>query len=165
MDLRVRLVEAEAYLGGDDPASHAFRGRTARNAVMFGPAGFAYVYFIYGMHHCLNVVTGHDGDPEAVLLRAAVLEVEGGQARLDGPGRLCRSLSIDRTSNGADLCHGESGIWIEPRLGPAPRPVLVTPRVGVKDPAPLRFLIPPPRAGRTSQVYKRKAGHLGPPPL
>ena len=115
----VRLTEVEAYAGADDPGSHAFRGRTDRTAVMFGPAGRLYVYFTYGMHHCCNVVVGEEGTAAAVLLRAG--EVVDGlelarsrRARPDGrlppdrdlargPARLCRALAIDRTLDGAVL--------------------------------------------------------------
>src|SRR5687767_15954370 len=102
----VRLVEVEAYRGADDPASHSFRGRTPRNAVMFGPPGHLYVYFTYGMHHCANVVCGGVGTPSAVLLRAGeVVEgVETARVRRPGatdrdlargPARLCTALAID----------------------------------------------------------------------
>lgn len=110
----VRITEVEAYDGPADPGSHAFRGRTRRNATMFGPPGRLYVYFTYGMHHCCNVVVGEEGAPSAVLLRAG--EVVEGQdlARqrrpratdrdlARGPARLCRALAIDRDQDGADL--------------------------------------------------------------
>ncbi len=137
---RVRVIETEAYLGSDDPASHAFRGQTSRNAPMFGRAGVAYVYFIYGMHHCFNVVTGAPGDPQAVLLRGAMAQTPG--LRLQGPGLLCRELHIDLGDNGVDLCGANGGaLWLEP--GAAPGSVLVTPRIRVRDPRPLRFRTPP----------------------
>ena len=104
---RVRIVETEAYGGRDDPASHAARGPTPRSAVMFGPPGVAYVYLIYGMHHCLNLVTGPDGEAGAVLIRAAeplagVAPRQGTPAHrlCAGPGLLCRSLGIDLALNG-----------------------------------------------------------------
>lgn len=138
--VRVRVTETEAYLGSTDPASHAYRGRTQRNAPMFGMAGIAYVYFVYGMHHCFNVVTGQEGDPQALLIRAAEGESWGGQSRLSGPARLCRALGIDRSYNGLDLCRpGFSPIWFEPGSATRRR-VVVTPRVGVRDQSPLRFL-------------------------
>jgi DNA-3-methyladenine glycosylase len=97
-----RVVETEAYVGSDDLGSHAHRGRTARTWPMFGPPGHAYVYLIYGMHTCLNVVTEAEGYPAAVLLRALepVADLPGSAS---GPGRLCRATAIDRRFNGADL--------------------------------------------------------------
>ena len=92
-----RIVEVEAYVGQEDLAAHSSRGRTARTSVMFGPAGHAYVYFIYGMHFCFNAVTDAEGVGAAVLVRA--LEPgEGVEGRTDGPGRLCRALGIDRAT-------------------------------------------------------------------
>jgi DNA-3-methyladenine glycosylase len=95
--IHIRLTEVEAYTS-DDPASHSFRGLTARNAPMFGPAGRYYVYLIYGLHHCVNIVTGGVGDGQAVLLRGGVID---GVARshTDGPGKLARTLGIDRSWN------------------------------------------------------------------
>lgn len=140
LTLRARICETEAYLGPTDPASHAFHGRTPRTAPMFGPAGIAYVYFIYGMHYCFNVVTGREGEPEAVLIRGAVAGTPEAPQLLAGPALLCRAFSIDLSCNGEDLCRpGLSRIWFEvdPRWTSSP---LVTARVGVKDQRPLRFL-------------------------
>lgn len=101
--LRVgRIVEVEAYLGPHDLAAHSARGRTARTEVMFGPPGHAYVYLIYGMHHCMNVVVEAEGTAAAVLLRA-VEPVRGIEGRTQGPGLLCKALHIDRRHNGIDL--------------------------------------------------------------
>jgi DNA-3-methyladenine glycosylase len=97
-----RIVETEAYLGPKDRAAHSWRGRTPRTEVMFGPRGHAYVYFIYGVWHCLNVVTGRPGLPQAVLLRA-LEPVTGITDRTAGPGLLCRAMHIDRRLNGIDL--------------------------------------------------------------
>jgi len=97
-----RIVETEAYLGAHDLAAHSARGRTARNEVMFGPPGHAYVYLIYGMHHCLNVVTERDGHASAVLLRA-IEPVRNITGRTQGPGLLCAALRVDRSHNGLDL--------------------------------------------------------------
>ncbi len=97
-----RIVEVEAYLGPHDLAAHSAKGRTARTEVMFGPPGHAYVYLIYGMHHCMNVVVEAQGKAAAVLLRA-VEPVAGIEGRTQGPGLLCRALHIDRRHNGMDL--------------------------------------------------------------
>lgn len=118
----VRLTEVEAYLGQDDPGSHAFRGRTPRTAVMFGPPGHLYVYFTYGMHWCANVVCGQDGEATAVLLRAGevvdgldVARTRRPAARSDaelarGPARLATALALGRTQDGADLCAPGGGL-------------------------------------------------------
>ena len=105
-----KIIEVEAYVGSEDKACHASKGRTPRTDVMFGQAGVAYVYLIYGMYHCLNVVTEREECPSAVLIRA--IEIDG--ELIDGPGRLCRALQIDRRLNRVDLTTGES-IWFEDR--------------------------------------------------
>lgn len=121
-----RIVEVEAYIGPQDKACHASKGRTHRTDVMFGPAGIAYVYLIYGMYHCLNVVTEQVGYPSAVLIRA-IQEEE----LIDGPGRLCRFLQIDRTLNRLDLTLGKR-LWIEDRGERVPASaILASPRIGV----------------------------------
>lgn len=107
--LEGRIVETEAYQGPEDLAAHSARGRTARTEVMFGPPGHAYVYLIYGIWDCLNVVTNAAGVPHAVLIRA--LEPIQGIERTWGPGLLCRAMHIDRSLNGIDLC-GDT-LWIE----------------------------------------------------
>lgn len=133
-----RIVEVEAYLGTLDAACHSFKGPTARNAAMFGPPGRAYVYFIYGFHHCLNVVTRPKGVPEAVLIRA-LEPLEGlermranrkGRANLvSGPGVLCQALGIDRDFNGHDLRQAPLRLCMGERT-PAAR-IAAGPRVGV----------------------------------
>jgi DNA-3-methyladenine glycosylase len=136
---RVRIVETEAYLGTADRACHAFAGPTPRNRVMYGPPGHAYVYLIYGLHDMLNVVVAGEGDPQAVLLRAAE-PVANVAAALNGPGRLCRALGITRALNGVDLC----GPILFLERGAPPAAIRVTPRIGVAyagawAAAPLRF--------------------------
>jgi DNA-3-methyladenine glycosylase len=103
---RARIVEVEAYLGPKDLASHSSKGRTARTEVMFGPAGRAYVYFIYGMHWMFNVVAGRLGQAHAVLIRAAE-PLDGWNADLSGPGKLARSFGITREHNGLELTGGD----------------------------------------------------------
>lgn len=129
--LRVgRIVETEAYQGPEDQAAHSSRGRTPRTEVMFGPPGHAYVYFIYGFWHCLNIVTGQEGVPHAVLLRA-LEPVSGIDDKTWGPGLLCRAMDVDRTLNGADLC-GDA-LWLERAPGTRRRPPRITAaeRIGV----------------------------------
>lgn len=124
---RGRIVEVEAYDGPEDRASHAFRGPTARNRPMFEAGGRAYVYLVYGVHYCFNVVTGEAGYPAAVLVRAASIPSRPGAA--SGPGRLARAFGIDRTLDGASLSGRE--IWLEPGEAPPRGRVLSTPRIGV----------------------------------
>ena len=122
-----KIVEVEAYVGSKDRACHASKGRTQRTEVMFGPAGVAYVYLIYGMYHCLNVVTEREEFPSAVLIRA--IEIDG--KLIDGPGRLCRALEIDRRLNRVDLTTGES-LWFEDRGEVVGRGTVgAYPRIGV----------------------------------
>jgi DNA-3-methyladenine glycosylase len=151
-DVACRLTEVEAYDGPDDPGSHAYRGRTPRNAVMFGPAGHLYVYFTYGMHFCCNVVCGPEGRARAVLLRAGEI-VDGvararerrPAARVDrdlarGPARLCQALAIGRDQNGHDL----SAPPLTLELGTPAVSVGTGPRVGLREAAdrPWRFWLP-----------------------
>jgi DNA-3-methyladenine glycosylase len=152
-----RIVEVEAYFGLDDPAAHTFIGKTPRNAVLFGPPGFAYVYFIYGMHYCLNFSCEPDGQAGGVLLRALepleglkrMAELRGldpdANPRLltSGPGRLCEALGITRaTHNGVDVTSRRSGLWVEDD-GFACGDLDVSPRVGIRKAAdrPLRFAL------------------------
>jgi DNA-3-methyladenine glycosylase len=137
-----RIVETEAYLGQDDPAAHTYRGRTARNAPIFGPPGTVYVYFVYGMHHCLNISVDAEGVPGCVLIRAAeILNVADDQAMLAGrgPGRLCRALSIDTRMSGRYLF--EPGAPLALQDGPRPRSIGISPRIGITKAADrlLRF--------------------------
>ena len=122
-----KIVEVEAYVGSQDKACHASKGRTQRTEVMYGPGGVAYVYLIYGMYHCLNVVTEREEFPSAVLIRA--VEIDG--ELIDGPGRLCRALQIDRRLNRVDLTSGES-LWFEDRrVLVKGGDVVAHPRIGV----------------------------------
>lgn len=102
--VKVRIIETEAYCGTKDLACHASRGLTERTRIMFGPAGFLYVYMIYGMYHCLNIVTEKEGNPSAVLIRGVEI--------CRGPGKLCRELKIDRKFNGIDMTKNDL-LWIE----------------------------------------------------
>jgi DNA-3-methyladenine glycosylase len=135
----VRITEVEAYDGANDPGSHAYRGRTRRTAVMFGPSGHLYCYFTYGMHVCCNVVCGPEGVPSAVLLRAGEVidglelarERRPGSSDRDlarGPARLCRALDIQLTDDGADLAAGP----ITLTLGDPVLDVSTGPRVGLR---------------------------------
>ena len=153
-----RIVEVEAYCGAEDPASHAYRGRTARNAVMFGPAGHLYVYFTYGMHFCANIVCGEEGVASAVLLRgltplAGLDEMRALRplARTDrdlcsGPARLAQAFGLNRDFNGADLVTVDREIAIEDDGTPPPSPLAlgVSARIGVAAGAdlPWRFYVP-----------------------
>ena len=158
----VRLTEVEAYAGESDPASHAYRGKTRRTAVMFGPPGHAYVYFTYGMHFCVNLVCLPAGTAAAVLLRAgAVVEGEAlararratsrsGADLASGPARLCRALGIDSSLNGADVCAADSPLRVRgvsrcrnTMARSAEMRIATGPRVGVTGAAevPWRFWV------------------------
>jgi DNA-3-methyladenine glycosylase len=138
-----RVVETEAYLGPHDLAAHSARGRTRRTEVMFGPPGYAYVYLIYGIHCCLNAVTGAEGVASAVLIRA-LEPVENVVLATNGPGRLCRALAIDRARNGHDLVGPD--LYFSAPERPEPFAVVARPRIGVAYAGawaekPLRFFI------------------------
>ena len=151
-----RITEIEAYLGLTDPASHSFIGKTARNAVLFGPPGFSYVYFIYGMHYCLNFSCQPEGEPGGVLIRA--LQPVAGldtMARLrglpspakpkllcSGPGRLCQALGITLAENGLDVTRTKSPLRVLDD-GFRPTSIQATPRIGISKAIdmPLRFLM------------------------
>ena len=123
-----RIVETEAYVGEHDLACHAAKGRTKRTEVMFGPAGFSYVYLIYGMYPMLNIVSGARGVAEAVLIRAA--EPIGWEADLSGPGKLCREMSITLADNALDLTKSQKLLLVEDSARPAPR-IATSKRIGV----------------------------------
>lgn len=136
-----RIVEVEAYRD-DDPASHTFRGRTPRNATMFGPAGHLYVYFTYGMHHCANVVTGTAGVGQGVLLRAVVPRRGIDEMRrrrpgradrilADGPGKLCQAFGLDRGDDGTDLCAATGAAIVDDGIPPPVTPV-TSARIGIR---------------------------------
>jgi DNA-3-methyladenine glycosylase len=175
----VELTEVEAYAGETDPASHAYRGITGRNAVMFGPPGHAYVYFTYGMHFCVNVVCMPEGTARAVLLRAGRVTAGESLARrrraarrgedgppgairardlARGPARLCQALAVDRTQNGADLCSSASELRLRPAdttFRAAGEPAIESgPRVGVSAAADIawRFWL---GGDPTVSVYRR----------
>jgi DNA-3-methyladenine glycosylase len=126
--IRARIVETEAYVGEDDLACHASKGRTLRTETMYGEGGRAYVYMIYGMYHCLNIVTEVKDFPAAVLIRA--VEVEGAPRKgTDGPGKLCRFLGIDRSLNGWDVTTGKN-LWIESGK-PTGEAIVAMKRIGI----------------------------------
>ncbi|HXU16964.1 MAG TPA: DNA-3-methyladenine glycosylase [Terriglobales bacterium] len=155
--LAARIVEVEAYLGAEDPAAHASSGKTSRNAVLFGPPGYAYVYFIYGNHYCLNVSCLPDGIPGGILFRALeplagteemfkLRRIEKGadlRRLTSGPGRLAAAFGITRErDNGKDLTDAHSDLYIA-EVGMPPSRVLITKRIGIKKAAdmPLRYIV------------------------
>jgi DNA-3-methyladenine glycosylase len=163
----VELTEVEAYAGRSDPASHAYRGKTARNAVMFGPPGHAYVYFTYGMHFCVNVVClGEEASASAVLLRAGrvIAGEELARARRTrgttaiaprdlarGPARLCQALGIDRSQNGADMVSAGSPLRMLSGAGnPARSAVLARGDETLIPPGTPRRIVTGPRVGVSS---------------
>jgi len=176
----VRLTEVEAYLGEQDPGSHAFRGRTPRTAVMFGPPGYAYVYFSYGMHWCLNLVCAPDGTASAVLLRAGeVIEGEdlatrrrGGVRARDlarGPARLAQALGVNGDQNGADVAGGGPLRMRRAATGcdaHAARVVIAGPRTGVGGAGavqPWRFHLPDePTVSPYRAHQRRRPGNVVP---
>lgn len=139
------VVETEAYLGADDSASHAFKGKTARNHTMFGPAGIAYVYLAYGMHHLLNVVTETENTPCAVLFRA-IMPLQGrhhmerfrakqGRELTNGPAKLCQALAVDIRLKGWDLTRGQK-LWLEDYESISDKLICCGPRIGINYAAP-----------------------------
>jgi DNA-3-methyladenine glycosylase len=160
-----RITEIEAYLGLTDPASHSFIGKTARNAVLFGPPGFSYVYFIYGMHYCLNFSCEPAGEPGGVLIRA-LQPIQGldTMARLrglptpanpkllcSGPGRLCQAMGITLAENNIDVTRPRSPLRVLDD-GFRPSTITATPRIGISKAIdlPLRFLMPEEDPGTPS---------------
>jgi DNA-3-methyladenine glycosylase len=171
-----RIVEVEAYAGAEDPGSHAFRGRTRRNATMFGPPGLLYVYFTYGMHWCANVVAGEDGQGVAVLLRA-LAPVSGTEAMwaarprarterdlCSGPGKLCQALGITGRDDGADLVVSTGGLLLVDDGIPPPARAGNSVRIGLGAGAelPWRWFVP----GDVNLSRRdRSAPGVGPPPV
>ena len=171
--VRVRINEVEAYKGSDDPASHAFRGRTERNKSMFGPPGTLYVYRSYGIHNCANAAAGPEGVGWGILIRGGDVVEGAGTVRrrrgrsddaIAGPGKLAQSLGIELGHDGADLLDPGSPIRLEP--GPAPEAALSTTRVGVskaKD-LPWRFVSAASARPRAGAPGPARPG-AGPPPM
>jgi DNA-3-methyladenine glycosylase len=151
--LRARIVEVEAYLGAGDPAAHAYRGRTARTAPLFGSPGTLYVYFVYGMHHCLNLAVDGAASAGCVLIRAAEPLAGSGLAplALSGPGRLCRALAIDTRLSGRHVFERRAPLALA--CGRPPRRIVASRRVGIRraserllrfyDPASSAVSVPP----------------------
>lgn len=147
---RFVITETEAYIGPHDKASHAFKGRTPRTEVMYGPGGTIYIYFVYGMHYMLNIVTGMAGYPAAVLIRA----VES----ISGPGRVAQHLGIDKALNNLSL-GTKSGLWVELPSSPIARKNIIrTPRIGINYAGPewaekkYRFLYKKPSLERKGKL-------------
>jgi len=166
--IAARIVEAEAYLGIDDPAAHVFRGRTRRTAPLFGPPGTVYVYLVYGLHHCLNLAVDGPDLPGCVLVRAAEPLPGSGlpKGACRGPGRLCGALDIDTRLSGRHLF--ERGAPLTLREGRAPRRVAVSRRVGIRHAAErrLRFYDPDSpavSAGRRAGISSGAAQQRGKP--
>ena len=150
-----RIVETEAYLGGNDQAAHSYAGVTPRTSVIFGPGGHAYVYFIYGVHHCLNLIAQPAGVPGCVLVRALepvsgldMMRLRRGRPRKDrdlasGPGKLCQALGIGLAEYGADVTDPTGALTVLPSNLPAPLDITVSTRIGIRRSAdlPLRFFI------------------------
>ncbi len=159
--LQTKIVDVEAYVGPKDKACHASKGRTKRTEIMFGPAGFTYVYLIYGMYHCLNIVTEREEYPAAILIRG--LEIFGDNnplalpTRIDGPGRVCRFLEVDRAHNGLDATLGTK-LWIEDYgLTVSRKQIQTLPRIGVDYAGEWakklwRFCLPAPPSPKTRRT-------------
>jgi DNA-3-methyladenine glycosylase len=139
--IKSMIIETEAYMGADDLASHASRGRTPRTELMFGEAGHAYVYMIYGMYHCLNIVTEKKNFPAAVLIRAVKIENIDFK-KINGPGKLCKVLKIDRKLNGLDITHApeqssvrgrrkKNKLWIESGKKVSQNKIIKSRRIGI----------------------------------
>ena len=162
--LQTRIVDVEAYVGPEDKACHASKGRTRRTEIMFGPAGFTYVYLIYGMYCCLNLVTEGEEYPAAILIRGLEVneETDAGvsSTRINGPGRVCRFLKIDRADNGIDATLGAT-LWIEDQgLPVSGKQIQALPRIGVDYAGewakkPWRYCLPAPLSSRKQKTSLR----------
>ena len=157
---RARIVEVEAYLGERDAASHARRGPTPRSAIMFGPPGFLYVYFVYGMHHCMNFVTETDGVAGAVLIRAAESLDGGPPGELRGPAKLCDGLGVTLADKGTDLTRPDAGLFVVDDGQVVPR-IARSPRIGVDYAGRwaarhLRFYVPKHASGSGPRMRPRR---------
>ncbi len=159
--ITTRIVDVEAYVGPKDKACHASKGRTKRTETLFGQPGFTYVYLIYGMYHCLNFVTEREEFPAAILIRGLETFTEDDvplrHRRIDGPGRVCRFLGVDRTHNGLDATLGTT-LWIEDRGLPVSRKqIQALPRIGVAYAGEWakklwRFCLPAPCSSKTQRI-------------
>jgi DNA-3-methyladenine glycosylase len=139
------IAETEAYVGKNDSACHASKGRTPRNSVMFGPAGVAYIYFVYGMHYMLNIVTEQEDNPCAVLIRAitpinGLAQMENLRGKIgkdlsNGPAKLCQAMAIDKSLNGWDLTKGQS-LWLESHKKVFAESINTGPRIGINYATP-----------------------------
>lgn len=140
------ITETEAYIGQDDPACHAARGITPRTKVMFGAAGYSYVYLIYGMYHCLNIVTEKEGFPAAVLIRGVLCTTT--QKHLNGPGKLCKTWGITKEHNALNMCNNNLSLYVT--KGSQVASILATPRIGIKVGTEhlWRFIMPPDEVQR-----------------
>ena len=162
--LQTRIVDVEAYVGPEDKACHASKGRTKRTEIMFGAPGFTYVYLIYGMYYCLNLVTEREEYPAAILIRGIEVneETDAGvsSTRIDGPGRVCRFLKIARADNGMDATLGKT-LWIEDHGLPVSRKqIQALPRIGIDYAGewakkPWRFCLPAPPASSKRRTSVR----------
>lgn len=133
------ITETEAYRGNDDEASHAYNKITPRNKIMYGPAGYSYIYMIYGIYYCLNVVTETIDQPSAVLIRGVLLN---NGLHLDGPGKLCKHLGLNKAHNGLNLLNNNM-LYIEEGIKTNSSKILITPRIGIKKALekPWRFVL------------------------
>ncbi len=164
--IAARIIDVEAYIGQEDKACHASKGRTKRTEVLFGQPGFTYVYLIYGMYDLLNFVTERQDFPAAILIRGVEIVVRDNKEilepiRIDGPGRVCRQLNIDRSLNKIDATTGQA-IWVEDRGEHVPsKQIQASPRIGVDYAGewalkPWRFCLPSPKKTVKTRTTRTK---------